>query len=191
VTTWPGWESDLLGAASLPDTAENRAFLGEWRKHAEAPDCDLNPIDLTHTYHGDRTGANVHSHNCKQTGTFGLAYQRYDDRVWARSAFAAQISSGDYPHLQAALASGNPYTATDYQGVNADLGKWQSFDFGFTYLNETSPVGSSNVKAAHAHGGWRDLQRTVNHKMPAALHDSRRAVRAGMRSLHRAGKVRL
>jgi len=47
------------------------------------------------------------------------------------------------------------------------------------------------VRAAHAHGGYADLQRTVNVHMPTALHAAQRSNKAALQSLARARKVRL
>lgn len=183
MSVYSGWQHDLLGAASLPDTAANRRFLNAWHANAES-DCSLNPIDLT-----DR---NDHSHNCKQTGFVGRSYQRYDDRVWTRTAFYAQITSGKYPHLRAALRSGNPYTVTDYVAVTDDIGKWASQTFSNIYLDVMRSGGPPpTLKAPQALRGWGDIQRAVNRHLPAALHASQQHRHAALRELRRARRVRL
>ena len=50
--------------------------------------------------------------------------------------------------------------------------------------------GGGTVKAARAHNGWADLQRTVNRKWPKAISNSERVTRAALRSLNRTHKVK-
>jgi hypothetical protein len=47
------------------------------------------------------------------------------------------------------------------------------------------------VKAARAHGGYADVQRSINHHMPRSLRNAHHLNREALRSLHRASKVRL
>jgi hypothetical protein len=47
------------------------------------------------------------------------------------------------------------------------------------------------IKAPKAHGGWSDVRKSVNHRMPKSLRHSQRKTRAALRSLQRARRVRL
>ena len=46
------------------------------------------------------------------------------------------------------------------------------------------------LKAPQAQRGWKDMQRSVNRKMPNALHQSQRLRKTALRQLSRARKVR-
>lgn len=182
--TYTGWKHDLLSSDGMPDTAANLRFMDDWHDNSES-DCANNPVDLTRPI---KSG----SSNCKPTGYVGRSYQRYTDRMWTRTAFAAQMKSGSYPHLRAALKSGNPYTVNNYQAVAEDLGRWASNAFPNVYVydalaNRPAP----SLKAPQALRGWKDLQHSVNHKMPAALRASAHYRHAALRQLRKARKVKL
>ena len=53
------------------------------------------------------------------------------------------------------------------------------------------PPPPSPPKAARAHGGWHDVRRSVNQRMPAALRQSQHSMEAALRELSRGRKVRL
>jgi hypothetical protein len=183
MSVYSGWQKDLLAAVRLPDTKQNVAFLNAWHKHAES-DCDLNPIDLT--------SKNSGSNHCKDTGLIGRSFQRYDKRVWTRTAFAAQIESGRYPHLRRALESGNPYTAKDWSPIVDDLSNWHSGKFATYWVKLNTPAKPPKPpKATHALGGWSDLRKSINRGLPQTLAHSQRVNRATLRTLHRARKVKL
>lgn len=180
--TYTNWKHDLLSSDRMPDTTANLRFMGEFHTNSES-DCALNPIDLTHHVTGE-------SSNCKQTGYVGRYYQRYTDRIWTRTAFYAQMTSGDYPHLRAALRSGNPYTVSDYLDVSKDIGKWSSGPFSSVYLGEMQSGGPiPTLKAPQALAGWKDVQHSVNRGMPAALKASEHMRNAAWRHVRRAGKL--
>ena len=52
-----------------------------------------------------------------------------------------------------------------------------------------APPPPTVLKAPHALGGWKQLRKSINHGMPAALDHSQHVNAASLRSLHRAGKV--
>jgi hypothetical protein len=56
---------------------------------------------------------------------------------------------------------------------------------------KTIPGGGSSIAAPRAHKGWHDMRRSVNHRWPHALAASDRQIRAALRSLGKAHKVRL
>jgi len=191
VSTYRGWEKDLLDAAKLPNTSHTRKFLGDWHA-ASLIDCDLNPVDLTmpegkskncKAYSGPRHG---HIH-----------YQAYAHSTDTRNAFAGQIKDSRYQHLRAALKSGNPYdtgkiTADDAGLIETDLAYWGSAAFGADYANDMAAGGPAPVfKAPQALKGWSDLQRSVNRKLPGAIRSSQRSRAAALRALGRARKVRI
>lgn len=195
---YTGWQDDLLGSASLPKTQHNRDFLNAWHDAATS-DCKLNPIDLTEPIKDTGSNAKAHSHNCQAiTLPRGLVhFQSYDDRIWTRTAFAAQITSGDYPHLRAALEYGNPYDTRKFDlaavdKIAADLGEWGSDGFGNDYINLMFAGGTQpTLKAPQALKGWADMQKQINHRLPNTLNESARIRRHALRQLDRARKVRL
>lgn len=192
MTVYTGWQKDLLSVGGFPDTTANNRFLNDWHANAES-DCKLNPVDLHQLVQG-------HSVNCKPANIPNhpnAHFQSYDGSVWTRTAFGSQMDSGTYPHLHAALKSGNPY-GTNYTSdpglhqVANDLAAWGSHTFANTFITEQSQGGPPpTLKAAQALRGWKDLQRSVNHGMPAALSDSARMRKAALRKLHHMRKVRV
>lgn len=183
MTTWAGWISYFLSAVPAPDTAGNVTFLQTWAAHADHPGCAMNPIDL----HAKNSG----SRNCADTGFVNKAIQAYTLHTYARTAFYAQIQSGRYPHLVAALKSGDPYTYADWQALVGELADWPSDRFQNLYLAQRSAGAGPGVTATNAFSGWSDLRRSINHRMPSTLRDSHAAVKAGARAVARARKVRL
>ena len=190
MTTWAGWESQLADALNVQDTTEVGYLLRTWGSE-EASTCANNPVAASRKASG--------STNCKQLPN-GLSAQNYTSRASGLAAAAAQLKSGNYPHLWAAIESGNPYNVVNTQQVADDLTKWGAQATSVAYLLEVSngTFGSGvplqappGIKAARLHRGYSDLQRSVNKHLPDALHSSRRSLNAGLRSLARARKVRL
>lgn len=71
-------------------------------------------------------------------------------------------------------------------------GEHRHGDIVFNYVGKApSAAPPPKLKAPQALRGWRDMQRSVNTHLPAALHTSKRAHRAALRELRRASKVRL
>jgi hypothetical protein len=54
----------------------------------------------------------------------------------------------------------------------------------------TPPTTTTTISAPRAHGGWSDLQRSMNTKWPKSLNHSGRLTRASLRSLQRMHKVK-
>lgn len=185
VSVYTGWKPDLLSTDNFPETTGNLRFLTEWHANADSS-CGLNPIDLT--------AKNTGSSNCKGAALPyrpNAHYQTYSDRSWTRTAFYAQITSGDYPNLRAALRAGHPYKVADYGAVAQDIGMWGSSTFADVYLREMESGGPPPTLAApQALRGWADMQRSINRHLPAALHDSARLRAHAQRQLARIGKVR-
>lgn len=183
MTTWSGWAADFLAAASLPGSNNNVRFLNEWAANATHPSCQNNPNDLAQHIQG-------HSSNCgTATNYYNQHFQRYSSHLWARTGWAVEIRSGHYPHLVAALRSGNPYTYSGYLDVEGDLNRWGSGPFGAVYVNDLESGPPASLKAPQALSGWKALRKSVNRDMPAALRQSQKARQAALRSLSHARKV--
>lgn len=191
MSTWKGWQSDLLKAAHQPDTSHNRQFLSDWHA-ASGIDCDHNPVDLTAQLR--------HSKNCKlyRGPRHGhIHYQAYRHPADAGEAFREQLGSGKYPNLLVAIAQGNPYdtskiTADIADKIETELAYWGSAAFGADYANFIHEGGPPpKLKAPQALKGWGHLQRSVNHELPAALKSSQHAGAATLRAIAHARKVKV
>lgn len=183
---WLGFERAFLEAIGATATSRQIEFLTDWNVKASS-DCSNNPLDISR--------ANAGSMNCRKL-TSSRTAQNYTTHTQAQSAFRLQVESGNFPHLLAALRSDNPYTYKDTAGVEDDLRKWGSGKFADYYVTQVStgppappPQPPPNLKAPQALRGWKDLQRSINHKMPAALKDSERYRHEALRKLVRARKV--
>lgn len=191
MSTYKGWQRDLLHAAKLPDTSHNRQFLSDWHA-ASLIDCALNPVDLTtkrrhskdcKTYSGPRSGS--------------IFYQAYAHSTDTRAAFAEQINSTRYNLIQKALADGNPYdtakiTTDDADLIETALAYWGSAAWGADYANIIAAGGPPpTLKAPQALKGWGRLQHAMNHELPGAIKASQHSRAAALRALDRARKVRL
>lgn len=186
MATWAGWQAQLLKAASVPDSPGNEAFLGDWHDSANS-NCKNNPVDISRA----ATGAT----NCHKLTATRTA-KNYASHAQAATAFNRELRSGNFPHLLAALKSGDPYNASDPHNVIADLIVWGSVAFAFMLQQNYGPPsgggggGGGGSKSVRAHSGWADLRHSINHNMPRALNKSNRNVRAALRSLSHGRKVR-
>lgn len=132
MATWTGWQSQLLGAAGLPTGSNNHTFLTEWSTNANRYACANNPVDISHSVAG--------SSNCGQLPSSKIA-QRFGSHGAAARAFTAQINSGDYTHLHAALKADDPYAASRANGVALDLERWGSTKWQAVYVQRTGAGG--------------------------------------------------
>lgn len=188
MTIWTGWEDQFLAAAGVKQTAANRRFLDDWHTHAQT-NCTNNPVDLSAKEPG--------SSNCGALLPGPGPAQRYAAHTDAARAFATQIHRASAKPILDALKTGNPYTVSNPADVGAALTTWGSQTFERPYLNETvGPPGKPppkppprQLKAPQALGGWKDLQRTVNHHMPDTLRESARNRDRALRQVARARKV--
>lgn len=190
MSTWKGWEAQLVKTLGVGDTLQVGDLFTTWSKQVSQK-CDNNPLAASRHATG--------SSNCRTLGN-GKHAQNYKDHASAIDATTAQLRDGDYPHLWAAIKSGSPYEASSPQAVADDLTKWGAAAAGAAYQIEVAQGsygggggggGGSPPKAAHLHKGWADIRRSVNNKMPAALRNSQRSLHAGLRTVARARKVRL
>jgi hypothetical protein len=185
VATWTGWQNDLLTAANLPTTAANRGFLSDWGSN-EQTNCGNNPVVISRTETG--------STDCKRLTATRTA-QNYTSHAQASRAFAAQLSSGNFPHLRSALASGHPYSVSYSNDVIGDLVVWGAEAFAYKLTNDYSPPASGTgggvgATAPHSTKAWKSLQQAVNHTMPVTLHKVSRYQAATSTELRRRRRVR-
>lgn len=187
MSTWAGWQVDLLDAAGITYAESHGEFLTEWHNHA-ASDCRNNPVDISQRSPG---ATNCHKLTSSRTA------KNYTSHAAGASAFAAQITSGSFPHLLRALRANVPLNEPSPQAVADDIDAWGSPSFAAWYLAHSS-VGSGGgigapptLKPAQALRGWGDLQRSVNRHMHDSLTDSQRLRRAALRKLSKARKVKL
>jgi len=187
MAAWSGWITDLLAAAKLPYTQGNQTWMGDWHNSADS-NCKNNPVDISR----GATGAT----NChKLTGT--RTAKNYRSHGSAQTAFNGQLRSGNFPHLLAALKSGDPYGVAKPADVITDLEKWGSLTFAFELTQNYGPPHgqppppSGNIKAPQVHTGWRDLQHSFNSHMRQELDQAHRTTNAALRTLQKARKVRL
>lgn len=104
-------------------------------------------------------------------------------------------------YLQGGPCNGRTVSANDIQGglvgyikcgggYYTDSGNMRpNGDEIFSYSGNTAPSPPDTAGAARAHGGWADVRKSVNRRMPAALKASKRNTAAALRSLSRARKV--
>jgi hypothetical protein len=184
MTTWQGWVARFIAVATVPDTPENHRFFTEWAKY-DGNSCNNNPVLISLPISG--------SSNCRELpGDRTRRSQNYSSHAQAAGQFRAQLRSGRYPHLVAALESGDPFDLSDEDAgkVSSDLSKWGGAVFPHHYLTGVFK-GSGDVNAPKAHHGWAALRHSFNHKMPQELKASQHSTDAALRALSRARKVRL
>lgn len=185
--TWSGWIIQFLNRAGILNTPPLQIFMREWAAHDKNP-CANAPIVLSAFVTGaTRCGATVTD--------FGYTY-KYPSHTAAAHAFAIQIHNTRAKALLDVLNSGNPFQVPDRAPAVAVLRHWGSPSFATWYLNAnadgtTGGGGGGGGKAARAHGGWNDLRRVMNHRMPKALRQSERHTAAALRALSKARRVRL
>ena len=184
MSTWPGWQADLLSHSGIPNTTNNRRFLSDWHSHAET-NCANNPIDLSVTDFDGKDCADL-------PGLIAKA-QRYPTTAAGSHAFDTQIHQAAYAALLSVMMTGNPYTATGSGLASEALSAWGSETFAQRYFAETAnaPGRGGGIVDGDALRGWTDLQRSINKRMPAALAASQATTRRALRSLGRTHRVEL
>ncbi len=186
MATWSGWENQFLQRAGIIETPPNRTFLGAWAQHAPGS-CKNNPVDLSTAVRGStRCGATV--------AGFGRS-QNYGTHAQAAHAFQIQVDTSWVQPLKAALNTGNPFQIGDRTAVIAVLKRWGSQQFATWYENATTAgggggSGGGSTTGQSAHKGWNQIRRSVNHRMPHAINASEHNIRAALRSLGHAHKVK-
>ena len=71
-----------------------------------------------------------------------------------------------------------------------DYGQRSNGDIIAKYAGPVTQTGTG-VKAAHAHQGYADIQRSVNTVMPVSLSNARHSTSAALRKLERARKIKI
>jgi hypothetical protein len=183
MSVWAGWQHQLLNAAGVPTGGDNDAFMTDWHQHATT-NCTNNPVDISRNI----SGASA----CKLTSNPNRRARNYASHDQAAGQFNAQLRSGSFPHLLAALESGSPYNPTGSDKVGADLIAWGSAKFAAAYGAEiNAQIGGGVLRGPHALGGWKALRKSINKGMPEALGYSQHVTTRTLRSLAKARKVRL
>lgn len=171
MTTWRGWEADLLKALKAKDTPGNRAFLTGWERR-DGTTCKDNPLTATVPLAG--------SSHCKHVS--GSTYvQSYTSRANGIAATVNQLAKADYAPIVAALASGDPITYADWQHVVGALGVWGAHRFAVQYgtaaRRAQAPVatgGSIASDASRSLAGYKHFANQLVHTVPTQLRHSQR-----------------
>lgn len=183
MSVWSGWQADLLKAAGFPNTSANRAFLTAWHQHATS-NCNLNPVDIS-----------------KQTGTWtackhldqGRTANNYGNQKSAEDAFHDQVFGEEFLFLNSGFFNSSLDASNATTSVIDEIKLWGSSKFA-TYLQGQAGGtggGGGGVHAPGIHRGWTDLRKSVNHTVPDSVRYSDKLVRAALRDLQRARKVKL
>lgn len=178
MSTWSGWQSQLLKAAHEPVTATNVAFMNLWAAHADAPGCANNPVDLSHKEGG--------SSDCQPLTGSRIA-QKYANHSSAAAAYATEILSGNFPTLETALAGLGVDLSTGDARIEAELRAWGSTNFATFLAGNATATG---VKAPGIHRGWTELRKSISPGLTSAISEALRLDRDALRSLSHARKVR-
>lgn len=89
--TWPGWDTELLGALGLPATPERLRFLHAWQR-AEGGSARYNPLNTTYGLGGSTDYNRVH-------------VKHYLDPLHGLAATILTLRLPFYADLRAALAA--------------------------------------------------------------------------------------
>lgn len=160
MSAWPGWLADFQAGLGYPETGDNKNFLEKWATYEQTP-CHRNPLIASHHVKG--------ATNCQRLNGLNTA-QNYPSRTKAINATRAQINSGAYVHLHAALESGHPLDYTPATGLTLDLQKWGALAYSKQVESETG-AGASAFGAPAANtvmGAWSRWMRILAHKGPQA-----------------------
>lgn len=185
--TWTGWQNEFLNRAGILPTPPDRQFLSQWADNAHSS-CVNNPIDLS-----VKVGAATHCAN--NTGIHPTTW-RYPNHADAATAFSDEIHQPWAKALLDALNTGNPYQSPSVPNdVASVLVSWGSAKYANAYLAAVA----SGVGGGGGGGGpksdilnsWHALRRSVNNRLPTALHNAHRNQEAAWRSLSGGRKVRL
>lgn len=161
MSSWTGWETQLLDAIGAPVTSENIAFLDAWAL-SEGPADTIGG--------GENQGGqyNPLATTLKTSGSIGTynsdGVQDYASAEDGISATAQTLTQGAYAEsysgIVAALKSGNPYTYNGTNGAGSGIASilnglniWGSKGFAQTFLaggaasGATSTSGNANTTA--------------------------------------------
>lgn len=107
--TFANWEKDVLTAIGAPITNENISFLDQWQ-NAEGGSATFNPLNTTQPEPG------ASNYNAVGVKNFVSASQ-------GTQATATTLTNGYYPHIFAALKSGNPFAQIS-DAIRSELNTW-------------------------------------------------------------------
>lgn len=180
---------DVLKAGGWPASPANQKFLNGWQAYEQSV-CRNNPLNTTLVYSGSVT--------CNFAGV-----QSYSTQAIGAAATVRTLKNGNYPALVAALATGDPYSYTDPNGVAANVTKWGTPNFAAAYLLAAGSVAGSGGSApatlgqseldsstASGHKGYADLRNSLARHLPTQLERSQRTGRATLQELAHGRKVK-
>jgi hypothetical protein len=110
MSTWQGWENDVLTAIGAPITAANIAFLDAWQ-HAEGGSATYNPLNTTQPASGS-------------TPYNSAGVQDFTTPTQGANATKQTLENGYYPAIVSALQSGDPLNNGDLGAMSQELNKW-------------------------------------------------------------------
>lgn len=186
MSTWSGWQNQLLDAANIIVTPPNRDLLTLWAKNAHT-NCASNPIDLSHKVTGSTQCATL-------PGIFTHA-MNYTTHAHAATAFSDEIHASFAKALLDAMNSGNPYQVKNTNDVASVFVSWGTDKMLNVYLNAVAGQGTgsgsgSSTRAPHTHSGYHDLQHVMQKHLPDSLRKSGKLTDAALRSLSHGHKVK-
>jgi hypothetical protein len=124
--TASNWATAVLNQGHYPNTAQNQSFLVGWASH-ENTSASYNPLATTY-----RTSSS------QPLPGNSAGVQQYGSVSEGVGATVATLQNGDYPSINAALASGNPWPANDSGALGNNLSTWSGG--GYTQVN-AAPAG--------------------------------------------------
>ena len=111
----------VLSQGHYPNTPQNQAFIEGWASH-ENTSAAFNPLATT---------LRTSSSSALQGNTAGV--QEYGSQSEGIAATVATLQNGDYPSINSALASGNPWPANASGALGNNLATWSGG--GYTSVN--------------------------------------------------------
>ncbi len=177
MSTWPGWERDILTAIKAPINADTTKFLDEWHSY-EGGVAINNPLNTTQPEAGatNYNGAGVKNYPSSQVGT---------------TATRATLENGRYPDILAALRSGKPFAYGDKGAVEREIQTWGTFGFAAWYAQQgvTIPAPPKSAPkpgdpvAPAALNAWTHFTQQLGVNLPTQLRRAKAVRRAALRSL--------
>lgn len=122
--TFQNWEQSVLSAIGAPLSKENISFLDSWA-NAEGGSAAFNPLNTTQPEPG-------------ATNYNSVGVKEYTNAQQGIQATATTLENGYYPHILAALKSGNPFGQIS-DALKQELNVWGT---GSAWLsgNPTQPI---------------------------------------------------
>lgn len=169
MTTWQGWEAELLSTLEIKFTPENGDFLDQWVK-ADGTSCKDNPLAASLPFGG--------STDC-HTLSGGQRVQAYTTHGHGIAATAKQLQDPRFAPILAALKSETPNTYTDWQLVVGSLGSWGAHAFAVKYGTEAQKAqtggpssGPADAAAPRGLAGYKHFSHQLSHTIPEQLRRS-------------------